>query len=179
MKVSVHELRKRLKDGESIRLIDVRSRAEFEMERIDLECLSNHPLSDIDAIAAEKDEILYLVCQTGMRSARAQKNLLARGHKTVINIEGGLNAWKTAKLPITRSERAPLPLLRQVQITSGLLILTGTLGSLFLSPDLIWLAIFVGAGLSFAGITGFCGLARLLLLLPWNRNATGLPNTGH
>ncbi|WP_245586965.1 YgaP-like transmembrane domain [Pelistega indica] len=29
---------------------------------------------------------------------------------------------------------------------------------------------FVGAGLLFAGITGFCGLARLLQGMPWNRN---------
>jgi hypothetical protein len=34
---------------------------------------------------------------------------------------------------------------------------------------LIWLTIFVGAGLTVAGVTGFCGMARLLALLPWNR----------
>jgi hypothetical protein len=28
---------------------------------------------------------------------------------------------------------------------------------------------FVGAGLVFAGVTGFCGMARLLALMPWNR----------
>ena len=28
---------------------------------------------------------------------------------------------------------------------------------------------FVGAGLLFAGISGFCGMARLLVLAPWNR----------
>ena len=30
---------------------------------------------------------------------------------------------------------------------------------------------FVGAGLKFAGISGFCGLARLLVRMPWNRKA--------
>lgn len=30
---------------------------------------------------------------------------------------------------------------------------------------------FVGAGLMFAGISGFCGLARLLVRMPWNRKA--------
>ena len=30
---------------------------------------------------------------------------------------------------------------------------------------------FVGAGLMFAGISGFCGLAHLLVRMPWNRKA--------
>jgi hypothetical protein len=29
--------------------------------------------------------------------------------------------------------------------------------------------VFVGAGLTFAGISGFCGMAHLLALMPWNR----------
>jgi hypothetical protein len=27
----------------------------------------------------------------------------------------------------------------------------------------------VGAGLTFAGVTGFCGMARLLAVMPWNK----------
>jgi hypothetical protein len=27
----------------------------------------------------------------------------------------------------------------------------------------------VGAGLTFAGISGFCGMARLLAVMPWNK----------
>ncbi|MFH0001760.1 thiosulfate sulfurtransferase YgaP, partial [Pseudomonas aeruginosa] len=30
---------------------------------------------------------------------------------------------------------------------------------------------FVGAGLLFAGISGFCGMARLLDKMPWNQRA--------
>ncbi|MGA8903369.1 YgaP-like transmembrane domain [Bradyrhizobium sp.] len=30
---------------------------------------------------------------------------------------------------------------------------------------------FVGAGLLLAGLTGFCGMARLLMRAPWNRDA--------
>jgi hypothetical protein len=33
----------------------------------------------------------------------------------------------------------------------------------------IWLSGFVGAGLVFAGISGWCGMARRLAVLPWNR----------
>ena len=47
-------------------------------------------------------------------------------------------------------------------------MLRGGLGSLLWGP-LLWLAGFVGAGLIFAGVTGFCGLGMLLKRLPWNR----------
>jgi hypothetical protein len=30
---------------------------------------------------------------------------------------------------------------------------------------------FVGAGLTYAGISGFCGMARLLAAMPWNQVA--------
>jgi hypothetical protein len=36
-------------------------------------------------------------------------------------------------------------------------------------PGFYGLSGFVGAGLVFAGVTGFCGMARLLALAPWNR----------
>ena len=41
--------------------------------------------------------------------------------------------------------------------------------SKLLAPGWIALSWFVGAGLVFAGITGFCGMARLLAVMPWNR----------
>jgi hypothetical protein len=39
------------------------------------------------------------------------------------------------------------------------------------APGFFALAGLVGAGLVFAGISGFCGMARLLARLPWNRAA--------
>jgi hypothetical protein len=41
------------------------------------------------------------------------------------------------------------------------------------APGWIWLSGFVGAGLTFAGISGFCGMARLLAAMPWNQVAMG------
>jgi Protein of unknown function (DUF2892) len=37
------------------------------------------------------------------------------------------------------------------------------------APAWFALSAFVGAGLTFAGVSGFCGMARLLMLAPWNR----------
>ncbi len=167
MKISVQELKERLDQGESIRLVDVRTQPEFHSERVDHEDLDHQPLDSIEALEARSGERIYLICQTGHRSALAQRRLQAKGHD-VVSVDGGLNAWKAAKLPVTRTA-GTFPIMRQVQIAAGLLILTGTLGSIFIAPGWIWLAVFVGAGLTQAGLTGFCGLALLLGRMPWNK----------
>jgi rhodanese-related sulfurtransferase len=59
--------------------------------------------------------------------------------------------------------------MRQVQIAAGSLVLLGLILSQLVAPAWILLTWFVGAGLTFAGISGFCGMARLLALMPWNR----------
>lgn len=61
-----------------------------------------------------------------------------------------------------------IPLFRQIQIAAGSLVLIGVIGSAFWHP-FFWLSAFVGAGLVFAGISGFCGLGVLLSHMPWNR----------
>ena len=77
-------------------------------------------------------------------------------------------AWRGAGLPV-REGRKRLPVDRQVQLIAGGMVLTGvTLGTLFNPWFLVISAIF-GAGLTFAGATGTCGLALLLLRVPWNR----------
>jgi hypothetical protein len=59
--------------------------------------------------------------------------------------------------------------MRQVQIATGSLVVAGTALAVAVSPWFILLAGFVGAGLVFAGTTGFCGMARLLARMPWNK----------
>ena len=41
----------------------------------------------------------------------------------------------------------------------------------FLNPGWYGLAAFVGAGLTFAGLTDICGMAFVLAKLPWNKPA--------
>jgi hypothetical protein len=56
-----------------------------------------------------------------------------------------------------------------VQLIIGLLVLTGSLLGFFVSPWYFLLTGFFGAGLTVAGLTGFCGLARVVAHAPWNR----------
>ena len=62
--------------------------------------------------------------------------------------------------------------LQQVQLVIGLGVLTGAVLSLTVHPNWVFLCAFFGAGLTFAGVSGFCGMAKVLALAPWNRPRT-------
>lgn len=59
--------------------------------------------------------------------------------------------------------------MRQVQITAGILVLLGVIFSFVFSQYFVLLSGFVGLGLLLSGITGYCGMARLLMNMPWNK----------
>ena len=148
-------------------LIDIRSPDEHARERI--AGALNIPLEKLSGDSTPGD-VLIFHCRSGMRTGQAAPKLVeAAGDRECYVVEGGLNAWGSAGLPIERVRGAPIEMQRQVMIAAGSLVLVGTILSLLISPAWIALAIFVGAGLTFAGVTGFCGMARILALMPWNR----------
>jgi rhodanese-related sulfurtransferase len=110
-------------------------------------------------------------CRSGMRTDANAAQLAAASPCEAYLLEGGIEAWRQAGLPVITDAKAPLEIMRQVQITAGLLVLLGVIGALTVTPWLIGLSAFVGAGLTFAGVTGWCGMAKLLALMPWNRRA--------
>jgi rhodanese-related sulfurtransferase len=148
-------------------LIDIRSPDEHARERI--AGALNVPLDRLSPGTAPGD-VLIFHCRSGMRTGQASSKLAetAEGRECYI-VEGGLNAWASAGLPVEKLRGAPIEMQRQVMIAAGTLVLFGTILSLLVAPAWIALNIFVGAGLAFAGITGFCGMAHLLALMPWNR----------
>jgi len=165
--ISPKEAHRLIDSGAS--LIDIRSPDEHARERI--AGALNVPLDRLSADAASGD-VLIFHCRSGMRTAQAAPSLTAaaQGRDCYI-LEGGISGWGNAGLPVEKVRGAPIEMQRQVMIAAGTLVLTGTLLSLIASPLWIALAMFVGAGLTFAGISGFCGMARVLALMPWNRRA--------
>jgi hypothetical protein len=60
---------------------------------------------------------------------------------------------------------------------AGLLILLGVALSILVHPYLIGISAFVGAGLTFAGATDWCGMGLLLAKMPWNKRQEKVHNT--
>jgi rhodanese-related sulfurtransferase len=83
-------------------------------------------------------------------------------------LAGGLNAWKKAGLPVQINHQQPLDIMRQVQIAAGSLVVIGVILGYSANIGFFVLSGLVGVGLIFAGVSGYCGLARLLLTMPWN-----------
>jgi rhodanese-related sulfurtransferase len=67
----------------------------------------NIPLADLEAKLAStvknKSLPLILVCQTGMRSGRAVAIAKKLGYEQAQSLAGGLQAWKTATLPVEKA----------------------------------------------------------------------------
>jgi rhodanese-related sulfurtransferase len=166
-----------LRDG-SATLVDVREPDEHARERIP--GARNLPLSrleEMEQMVPPARPVLFH-CRSGARTRDNAARLAAKaGLRAAYVVEGGLDAWKRAGLPVTEDRRQPLELMRQVQIAAGSMVVLSILLGALVSPWFYGLAGFVGAGLVFAGVTGTCGLARVLRLMPWNRPAPTAPAT--
>jgi rhodanese-related sulfurtransferase len=165
-RISAHDLADQLAE-QRVRVIDVREPMEYASGHIAGSL--NVPLARITEADLPSGP-LVLVCHSGNRSSQALSRLLQNGHPhPLADLEGGIPAWQQAGQPLRKLKNAPLPLMRQVQIAAGSLVLLGVILSQVVAPGWIWLSGFVGAGLVFAGVSGFCGMARLLAVMPWNR----------
>lgn len=170
--ISPQELRLRLDSGDAI-LIDIREADEHAREHILGARLA--PLSSIDAHDFDRDHGKTAVfhCKSGARTQMNAARLLARGFRSACYLDGGLDAWKRAGFPVHSNRNAPLDIMRKVQIAAGGLILLGVALGALVHPGFYALSAFVGAGLTFAGATGWCGMAMLLKTTPWNRGGFG------
>lgn len=159
-----------MKDDRAV-LVDVREVSEFARERIDGARLA--PLSEFDPAKFhdQGDRVGVFYCRTGNRSGLAAPQLAATDFAEVYHLDGGLEAWKAAKLPLHVNRKAPIDIMRQVQITAGSMVVLGAVLAATISPWYILLSGGVGAGLMFSGISGSCLMARMLGVLPWNRRA--------
>lgn len=166
--LSPADVAQRLQRGDAV-LIDIREPDEAARERIAQ--AASAPLSAFDAAHLElpPGRDVVFMCRTGNRTGVNCDRLAARIAGDAYVLEGGLEAWKAAGLPTLANRKAPLELMRQVQMAAGGLVLVGVGLGLWVHPAFWALAAFVGAGLFVAGATGFCGMARLLAVMPWNR----------
>jgi len=168
--ISPAQLAELRRSGGTVTLIDVRTPAEFGEVHVDF--ARNLPLDQLEAgqVQAQRqnsDQPLYVICRSGSRGRQACEKLIAAGVTNVVNVEGGTLAWDQAGLPVVRGKKA-ISLERQVRIVAGSLVFIGSLLALT-NPWWLILPGFIGAGLTFAGITDTCGMAMMLAKMPWNQ----------
>lgn len=82
-------------------ILDVRNPEEWDSELGHIEGARQIPLPELqrrmDEVAAWKDKPIVVVCRVGQRSQRAAEMLAHAGYRQVMNLEGGMIAWRQAE----------------------------------------------------------------------------------
>lgn len=169
----LHEVKGR---GRYAPVLDVRSVAEYRAGHIPGAQLIPVDVLSEDALAQTfkrpslgREETLYITCHTGPRARQAAERLQGAGYKNVTLIEGGTQRWEQLGLPVERCGKA-LSLERQVQIAIGSLLVMKVLLGFSVHELFFALTALIGVGLIVAGTTRWCGMAKLIARMPWNRS---------
>ena len=151
-------------------LVDIREADEHAREKI---AIAHHePLSRLDKVSPPGPAPMVIFhCKSGNRTLSNAGRLACATDVEAFILEGGIDAWKKAGLPVAADRKQPIEIMRQVQIAAGSLVVAGVALGALVHPGFYGLAGFVGAGLMFAGATGTCAMARILGFAPWNRRA--------
>jgi len=166
--ISPRDAQRLIASGEG-RLIDIRGAGEHARARI---VGADHvPVDAMTRVDRGNAQMVIFHCKSGMRTAANADRLNDAANCEAFVLEGGIDGWRAAGLPVAEDKSQPIEIMRQVQITAGTLVLVGVLLGWLVAPGFFALSAFVGAGLTFAGISGWCGMAKLLGAMPWNRRA--------
>lgn len=97
--ISPADLQKRIANQEAL-LLDVRSPGEYAHDGH----IAGSRLLPLDSLSARSSELprdrtIICVCRSGGRSRVACETLTKQGFAQVINLRGGMIAWKRAGLP--------------------------------------------------------------------------------
>jgi rhodanese-related sulfurtransferase len=162
-----------LQSDRAMKIIDVRTPAEFET--VHIPGSYNMPLDQLPEhqheLGRTVQDPIILVCRSGQRAEQALRLLQQTNLPQLHVLVGGITAWEQQGFPVKRGKQR-WSMERQVRGLAGSIVLLGTLGGLFVWKPLLYLAAAIGAGLTYSALTDTCGMAILLSKLPYNRSAT-------
>lgn len=164
-KITPQEAKRLVDQGAA--LIDIRGAGEHAREHIP--GARNRPLGQELKLDASTPVVFH--CRSGQRTTANAAQLAQAADCEAYILEGGLDAWKRAGFPVAVDRSRPIDVMRQVQIMAGSLVVLGVVLGFLLRPEFFLLSAFIGGGLIFAGLSGWCGMAKLLDVMPWNRAA--------
>ena len=102
MQISPTELKAALDASDPPRLLDVRSREEFEAVRLPGAELMTQPLLEDFFHSGDKTQPIVVYCHHGLRSLDAAAYLIGHGFQQVKSLAGGIDAWSTEVDPAVR-----------------------------------------------------------------------------
>nr|WP_207168443.1 rhodanese-like domain-containing protein [Thiocystis violacea] len=91
---------KRLQEGESLLLVDIRTPAEIAQGMIPDSLQLPMHLIPIRMSELPKDKDVVLYCRSGARSYQACAYMMQQGYGRVLNLRGGIIAWARHGYPI-------------------------------------------------------------------------------
>lgn len=96
------EIEKHL-DNPDFVVLDVRTPKEYEKEHLENARLLDVNSSDFESKIEEmdKNKEYFIYCKAGRRGSKAAKLMQENGYQNVINIAGGIDRWKSKRLPVT------------------------------------------------------------------------------
>ncbi len=101
--VSLLQATQMINQGKTI-LLDVRDPTEFATGHV--RDAKNIPLAELSQRVGELDKFkaksVVVICQSGVRSARALSTLKKAGFVDVFSLSGGLAAWQAQGLPVAK-----------------------------------------------------------------------------
>jgi rhodanese-related sulfurtransferase len=172
--ISSTELRDFLESSKPLRILDVRTPAEFETSHIrrsynvPLDVLDKHHSQVVQRLGDDHD--IVLVCRSGQRATKAAEVLQNAGLAGGRVLEKGISDWEGRGFAVDRGVQR-WELERQVRLVAGSIVLSSVVGSIAI-PRLKWLAAAIGAGLTYAAVSNTCAMGTALSKLPYNRGAT-------
>jgi phage shock protein E len=93
-----------IQEKKDLQILDVRTPQEYEeghiKNAINKNWYDSNFSSKLESLNTSKPVLIY--CKAGGRSTRASEKLTKMGFKEVINLEGGVDAWSAAGLPIVK-----------------------------------------------------------------------------
>lgn len=171
--IAPQEANELFKSGQAV-LIDVREPDEYAAEHI-MYAIS-FPLTQLQMhfsdLSFPIDRKIVFQCLKGSRGEKACMIVKSDSdvQNEIFNIEGGIDAWKQAGLPVYTQSSHGYSIFRQVQMVVGSLIFVFTILGLLGIWFFFMLVGAIGIALFIAGYTGWCGLALLLRQMPWNKS---------
>lgn len=95
---TVQAVKERLDNGEQLNIIDVRESSEYYNDNIGAILMPLSKLRNFEADNLEDilDQEIIVHCQSGKRSLEAAMLMEQMGFTNVVNLEGGILAWRQA-----------------------------------------------------------------------------------